>query len=94
MTLERHFEYSILAEFVKIEKVLKNFNIKETLCPGKICVGDLSVFAIKLLSQYLGNEDDFDSLAPSAIPICNKLLTNEKITEFLDSQQSVPYCAL
>ena len=94
MTLERHFEYSILAEFVKIEKVLKNFNIKETLCPGKICVGDLSVFAIKLLSEYLGNEDDFDSLAPSAIPICNKLLTNEKIKEFLDSQQSVPYCAL
>ena len=94
MTFKRHFDDIVLAEFVKIEKVLQNFNVKDTLCPGKICIGDLSVLAIQLLSQYLGNQDDFDSLAPTAIPLCNKLLTNEKIKNFLETQKSVPYCAL
>ena len=82
------------AEFLKIEKVLKNFNIEDTLCVGKICVGDLSVLAIQLLSQYLGNQDDFDFIAPSAIPLYNKLLLNEKIKEFIEDGKSIPYCAL
>jgi len=81
-------------EFVKIQKVLENSNVKDTLCDGKICVGDLSVLAIKLLSQYLENEEDFDTLAPQAIALCNKLLTNAKIRNFIASQKSVPYCAL
>jgi len=57
-------------------------------------VGDLSVLAIKLLSQYLQNEDDFDALAPYATALCNKLLKNPKINQFLASQKSIPYCAL
>ena len=82
------------AEFVKIQNVLQNFNVRDTLCDGKICVGDLSVLAIKLLSQYLDNEDDFDALVPHATAVCKKLLTNAKIEHFLASQKSIPYCAL
>ena len=81
-------------EFVKIQKVLQNFNVKDTLCDGKISVGDLSVLAIKMLSQYLGNEDDFDALAPQATALCNTLLTNAKIKNFIASQKSMPFCAL
>ena len=95
---ELYFHISFIkyfsVEFVKIQKVLQNFNVKDTLCDGKICVGDLSVLAIKLLSQYLGNEDDFETLAPQATALCNKLLTNAKIRNFIASQKSMPYCAL
>ena len=90
ISLKKYFS----AEFVKIQKVLRNFNVRDTLCDEKICVGDLSVLAIKLLSQYLGNEDDFDTLAPQATALCNKLLTNAKIRNFIASQKFMPYCAL
>ena len=88
--LKRYFS----AEFVKIQTILQNFNVRDTICDGKICVGDLSVLAIKLLSQYLQNEDDYDALAPYATALCNNLLKNPKINHFLASQKSIPYCAL
>ena len=88
------YQYIFLVEFPKIEKLLKNFNAKFSICAGKLCVGDLSVLAIKLLSKYLKNEKDFDDLAPTAVLIFNSLMDNEQISAYIESQKSIPYCAL
>merc|ERR1719187_3029286 len=65
-------------QFPRIEKVLKNFNKTEAICPAKICVGDLSILAMYMCSQYFKNEDDFNTLIPSAVPMIKKLMANQK----------------
>merc|ERR1712135_100792 len=75
----------------KIEKVLKHFDKTEAICPAKICVGDLSILAMHMCSQYFNNEDDFNTLIPSAVPMIKKLMANKKIAQWVKSQESVPF---
>ena len=86
------YEHLFLEQFPKIEKVLKHFNKTEAICPAKICVGDLSILAMHMCSQYFKNEDDFNSLIPSAVPMIKKLMANNKIAQWVKSQESVPFC--
>ena len=78
-------------QFPKIEKVLKHFNKTEAICPGKICVGDLSILAMYMCSQYFKNEDDFNTLIPSAVQMIKKLMANQKIAQWVKNQESVPF---
>ena len=68
-----------------------HFNKTEAICPGKICVGDLSILAMYMCSQYFKNEDDFKTLIPSAVPMIKKLMTNQKIAQWVKSKESVPF---
>ena len=85
------YKYLLLEQFPKIEKVLKHFNKTEAICPAKICVGDLSILAMYMCSQYFKNEDDFNTLIPSAVPMIKKLMANQKIAKWVKSQESVPF---
>ena len=50
----------------KIESLLKHFGTKDSIVPGKITVGDLTLLAHYMASQYFKIEADFESLVPSA----------------------------
>ena len=50
----------------KVEKLLKHFETKDTINAGKISVGDLTILALYMASQYFKIEQDFKNLVPSA----------------------------
>ena len=50
----------------KVEKLLKHFETKDTINDGKITVGDLTILALYMASQYFKIEQDFKNLVPSA----------------------------
>ena len=43
-------------------------NLIQIIVPGKITIGDLTVLALFMASQYFKIENDFNSLVPSAQP--------------------------
>ena len=83
--------WMILTRKTMRDEVLKHFNKTEAICPGKISVGDLSILAMYMCTQYFQNEDDFNTLLPSAVPMIKKLMANKKIAEWVKSQESVPF---
>ena len=50
----------------KVESLLKHFESKNSIVPGKITVGDLTILALYMASQYFKIEEDFKNLVPSA----------------------------
>ena len=61
MSLSHYLEH-----LPKVEALLKHFDTKESIVPGKITIGDLTVLALFMASQYFKIENDFNSLVPSA----------------------------
>ena len=83
--------WMILTRKTMRDEVLKHFNKTEAIDPGKICVGGFSILAMYICSQYFKNEDDFNSLIPSAVPLIKKLMANRKIAQWVKSPESVPF---
>ena len=50
----------------KVESLLKHFETKNSIVAGKITVGDLTILALYMASQYFKIEEDFKNLMPSA----------------------------
>ena len=50
----------------KVEALLKHFETKNSINAGKITVGDLTILALYMASQYFKIEEDFKNLVPSA----------------------------
>jgi len=50
----------------KVESLLKHFETKNSIVSGKITVGDLTILALYMASQYFKIEEDFKNLIPSA----------------------------
>ena len=46
--------------------MLKHLGAKDSLLPGKITIGDLTILALFMASQYFEIEDVFKTLVPSA----------------------------
>ena len=50
----------------KVEALLKHFETKNSINAGKVTVGDLTILALYMASQYFKIEEEFKSLVPSA----------------------------
>ena len=71
---------------------LKHLQTKKSLNEGKISVGDLTILALFMASQYFKMENDFNSIVPSAVPIINNLTKNKKLAAQVENGKAVPFC--
>merc|ERR1712131_139803 len=80
------------ANFPKVEFVLKHLGAKDSLLPGKITIGDLTILALFMASQYFEIEDVFKTLMPSAQPIFENLMKNPFLANQVEKGKAVPFC--
>ena len=71
---------------------MKHLETKKSLNEGKISVGDLTILALFMASQYFKIENDFNAIVPSAVPIVTNLMKNEKLAAQVENGKAVPYC--
>ena len=83
---------TFLANLPKIESLLKHLETNKSLNEGKISVGDLTILALFMASQYFKMENDFNSIVPSAVPIINNLTKNKKLAAQVENGKAVPFC--
>jgi len=76
----------------KVESLLKHFETKNSIVSGKITVGDLTILALYMASQYFKIEEDFKNLIPSAKPIVMNLMKNKKLARQVEQGKSRPFC--
>ena len=89
----KHINFNVNSEKLpKIEVLLKHFEAEGGIVAGKITVGDLTILALYMASQYFKIEDDFFILVPSAKQVVTHLTKNKKLALQVENGKSVPFC--
>ena len=59
-------KWLFLGQLPKVEFVLKHLGAENSIVPGKVTIGDLTILALFMASQYFKIEDVFYTHVPSA----------------------------